>query len=423
VKPDTTVLLLGSGGREHAIAWKLAQSKRLKNLYALPGSDAIAQWAQNVPGDPCDPAAVVEAAKKVHAQLVVIGPEAPLAAGVADALREAGFKVFGPSKAAARLEASKAFSKRFMKKHKVPTARFEVHSDPMIARGAAEAWRLPVVIKADGLAAGKGVFVCQQTNDALGAVTQILEHGSFGEAGREIVIEDGLEGPELSLLMFCDGKDYRLLAPSRDHKRLKDGDQGPNTGGMGVFAPVSVDPGLMRTIEETVIAPVLAGLKSEKLDYRGLLYIGLMLTKKGPMTLEFNCRFGDPETQAVLPLLDEDLLELMLACAVGKLGKGVLKPKAGAAVCVTLASGEYPARGSKGVAIRGLEDVQDAFVFHAGTAKADGRWVTNGGRVLSVTGLGKDLAEARAKAYAAATQIAFDGMQYRKDIGMEKVPA
>jgi phosphoribosylamine--glycine ligase len=421
--PDTTVLLLGAGGREHAIAWKLAQSKRLKNLYAMPGSDAIAQWAQNVPGDPCDAAAVVKAAKDCHAKLVVIGPEAPLAAGVADALREAGFKVFGPSKAAARLEASKAFSKQFMKKHKVPTARFEVHTDPMIARGAAEAWRLPVVIKADGLAAGKGVFVCKQTNEALGAVTELLERGGMGDAGRTIVIEDGLEGPELSVLMFCDGKDYRLLAPSRDHKRLKDGDQGPNTGGMGVFAPVPVDPGLMETIDKTVIAPVMAGLAAEKLDYRGLLYIGLMLTKKGPMTLEFNCRFGDPETQAVLPLLDEDLVELMLACADGKLGRGALKPKAGAAVCVTLAAGEYPARGSKGLPIQGLESVEDAFVFHAGTAKADGKWVTNGGRVLSVTGVGKDLPEARAKAYAAVAKLDFAGMQYRKDIALEKVAA
>ena len=414
------MLLLGSGGREHALAWKLAQSPRLKNLFAMPGSDAIAQWAQCVPGDPKDAAAVLAAVKKNHVKLVFIGPEAPLEAGVADALRAAGIPTFGPGKAAARLETSKAYSKKFMRRHKLPTARFEVCDDPQIARSAAEAWKLPVVIKADGLAAGKGVFVCRTTNEALGAITELMDRKALGKAGETVVIEDGLSGPELSVLALVDGKDYALLPQARDHKRLKDDDEGPNTGGMGVYAPAPVEPGLLDDIRAKIFDPVMAGLSKDKLDYRGVLYAGLMLTKDGPKLLEFNCRFGDPETQALLPLLEEDLVELSLACAEGRLGRRSLKSRPGACVCVTLASENYPYGSSKPAPISFNEET-GALFFHAGTEKRAGKWWATGGRVLGATALGADLAKARDAAYAAAASVSFDGMQYRKDIAAKEL--
>ncbi len=415
--PDLTVLLLGSGGREHALAWKLAQSPRLKNLYALPGSDALSQWAQTIPGDPCDAEAVIAAASAAHAKLVVVGPEAPLAAGVADALRAEGVAVFGPGRAAARLESSKAFAKQFLRRHGVPTADYEAFSDAARARDAVRRAELPVVVKADGLASGKGVRVCQTREEALEAVADFMERDVLGDAGRTVVLESCLTGPEASVMLLCDGRDYRLLPAGRDHKRLKDNDLGPNTGGMGVLAPAPIDPGAMTLIRARVLDPVIAGLREDGLDFRGLLYVGLMLSPQGPQVLEFNVRFGDPETQAVLPLLRSDLLDLCWACAQGDLRGRFVEQAPGACVSVTLASAGYPGKPETGRAISGLDAAsQDALVFHAGTRLEAGRWVSAGGRVLSVTAVGANLGQARDKAYAAASRIHFEGMQLRRDI-------
>ncbi|MBI3553237.1 MAG: phosphoribosylamine--glycine ligase [Elusimicrobia bacterium] len=412
-----SVLILGAGGREHALAWKCAQSPLIKKLFAAPGSDAISALAECSPLDIDDGSAIAAFCAQKKIGLVIVGPEAPLAKGVADGLRSKNINVFGPGKDGARLEFSKAYAKEFMKRHGIPTARFEVFTEAQMARSAAEAKRLPLVLKADGLAAGKGVFVCKTTNEALGAVTELMEHDSLGEAGRTVILEDCLTGPELSVLFFCDGKDYRLLPASRDHKRLKDNDEGPNTGGMGVFAPVPVEPALMERIKTEVLERIMKGLAADGIDYRGLLYAGLMLTPEGPKVLEFNCRFGDPETQALMPLLDSDLVEIALACADGKLKTVEAKAKSGACVCVTLASPGYPAASMKGLPISGLESVgKEALVFHAGTKKGGKDWLTNGGRVLGVTALGSDIARARDNAYAAVSKIAFEGMQYRSDI-------
>ncbi len=415
--PRISVLILGSGGREHALAWKCAQSPLLKKLYCAPGSDAIKELAECVAVDMNDGKAVADFCAKKKIELVIVGPEGPLANGVADVLRKAGVKTFGPGKDGAKLEFSKAYSKEFMKRHKIPTARFEVFTEAQMARSAAEAKRLPLVLKADGLAAGKGVFVCKTTNEALGAVTELMDNDSLGEAGRTVIIEDCLVGPELSVLFFCDGKDYRLLPPSRDHKRLKDNDEGPNTGGMGVFAPVPIDAALIETIKTEVLDRVMKGLSADGIDYRGLLYAGIMLTPEGPKLLEFNCRFGDPETQALLPLLDSDLVELSLACAEQKLSSVQIKTKPGACVCVTLASPGYPASSTKDLPISGLDSLgKDVVAFHAGTKKPAQTWLTNGGRVLGVTARGADLAQAREAAYKAVSKINFEGMQFRTDI-------
>jgi phosphoribosylamine--glycine ligase len=423
--PDTTVLLLGSGAREHAIAWKLAQSPRLKNLYAAPGSDAIAQWAQNLQIDANDPAAVVAAAQEAHAKLVFVGPEAPLAAGVSDALRKAGFAVFGPSQAGARLETSKAFAKAFMKRHGIPTAHFEVFEDAAKARAAAATWPVPCVVKADGLAAGKGVFVCQNNEQAMAAVEELMVRKTLGPAGETVIIEDGLAGPEVSLLALTDGvSGWKVLPPAQDHKRLKDNDEGPNTGGMGAYAPARVSDTLLATIKTEVLDRVMKGLIKEELDYRGVLFVGLMLTPSGPKVLEFNCRFGDPETQAILPVLDGDLLELALACANKTLLGTRFELKTQACVGITLASEGYPNRPVTGRPIDGLERLPaGALAFHAGTRREGGRWVTTGGRVLTICGLGSTVAEARMKAYAAAETVTFAGLQRRRDIAAKELSA
>ena len=421
--PDTTVLLLGSGGREHALAWKLAQSPRLKNLYALPGSDALGRWAQCLPGDPCDIKAVLSAASTVHAKLVFIGPEAPLAAGVADALRREGFAVCGPDQAAARLESSKAFAKDFMRRHGLPTARCEVFEDAAQARAAALAWKGGVVVKADGLAAGKGVFVCGDGAQAAEAVGQVMEGGRLGQAGARVLLEERLEGPEVSVLAFLDGKTVKLLPPSQDHKRLQDGDRGPNTGGMGAYAPAQLSPRLLREIGENVFGRAAHGLHKDGLDYRGILYAGLMLTTQGPKLLEFNCRFGDPETQAILPVLEADLLELALATANGELERVRGGATHRACVGVVLASEGYPEKAIVGRTIEGLDlpPADDVLIFHSGTRREDAAWKTAGGRVLTVCGLGPDVARARATAYAAAQKIHFEGMQHRRDIGAKEL--
>ncbi|HVE14986.1 MAG TPA: phosphoribosylamine--glycine ligase [Elusimicrobiota bacterium] len=420
------VLLLGSGGREHALAWAIKKSPRLEKLYAAPGSDAIAELAERVPLDPLDGKAVAEFCAKAGVSLVVIGPEAPLAAGVADVLRAAGVSVFGPGKAAAQLESSKAFAKDFMRRHRIPTARFATFTDAAKAKAALPEFGLPVVVKADGLAAGKGVRVCATLAEAQTALDDFMSRGALGEAGRRVVLEEALSGPEASWLGFCDGKNFLPLPPSQDHKRLKDGDLGPNTGGMGVFAPTpTVTPAVVKRIRAEIADQVLIGLAKDGLDFRGLLYIGLMLTRDGPKVIEFNARFGDPETQAVLPLLQEDVLSLLEKTAEGKLKSRAPRWK-GASVCVVLASEGYPDKPATGRAISGLDDpaLSQALVFHAGTKKEGNVWKTAGGRVLGITAVGETLEDARAKAYAAADKIRFEGLQLRRDIcGQAAAPA
>ncbi|MCX5795386.1 MAG: phosphoribosylamine--glycine ligase [Elusimicrobia bacterium] len=415
------VLILGSGGREHALAWKAAQSRLVQKLYCAPGSDAISALAECIPLDCCDATEVAGFCAEKGVDLVIVGPEGPLAAGVADVLRRAGVRVFGPGQAAARLESSKAFAKDFLARHHIPTARGRCCASVEEAAAALEAMKFPLVVKADGLAAGKGVRVCADREEAEETVEDFMSLKTLQAAGETVVIEECLSGPELSALALTDAKTYKLLPHSRDHKRLLDGDKGPNTGGMGAFAPVETGPELESAIR-AIFDAALAGLRADGLDYRGVLYAGLMLTAQGPKVLEFNCRFGDPETQALMPLLDCDLVALTLACAEGRLGPAELKVRPGACVCVTLASENYPRAPMTGRPITGLEDFPespDLRLFHAGTARPGGRWTTTGGRVLGVTAWGPDASAARRRAYEGVSRVCFDGMHYRRDIAGE----
>jgi phosphoribosylamine--glycine ligase len=402
------VLLVGSGGREHALAWKLAQAPSLTELHAAPGNPGIARLGSCHPVATDDLEGQLALARSLDADLVVVGPEAPLVAGLGDVLRHAGIPVFGPGAAAARIEGSKSFAKEVMEAAGVPTAR----------RLATPS--VPCVLKADGLAAGKGVVLCRAPEE-LEAGLEFVH--SFGD---DVLAEELLAGPEVSVFALCDGHDAVALAPARDFKRAFDGDEGPNTGGMGAYAPVrSLGPDVVEGLVERVHRPVLAELRRRGAPFVGLLYAGLMLTDEGPRVLEFNCRFGDPETQAVLPLVDGDLLAALAAAAEGQLAGVELPPAPGAAVTVVVAAGGYPAEGDRGSPITGLEaaEATGALVFHAGTARHDGVVVTNGGRVLSVTGRGATLAEARTAAYAAADLIAFAGARRRGDIALAAVSA
>jgi phosphoribosylamine---glycine ligase len=394
------VLIVGSGGREHALAWKIAQSKGLGDLHAAPGNPGIAGLGTCHPLRPDDSEALLGLCHQLGIDLVVIGPEAPLVAGLADALRHAGVAVFGPGAAAAQIEGSKSFAKEVMQAAGVPTA------------GELEEPQAPCVVKADGLAAGKGVFVCRTQADVDAALPKAESLG-----GR-IVVEELFEGEEVSLFALCAGDEALALAPAQDFKRLRDGDEGPNTGGMGSYSPVpALSAELAEELVDGVHRPVLAELARRGAPFQGLLYAGLMLTEDGPRVLEFNCRFGDPETQAILPRIDGDLLEALAATAGGDLGRAEIDTSGEAAVTVVLASRDYPERGDSGTPIEGVEDAEtSALVFHAGTAVHGGRLVTNGGRVLNVTGLGPSLDAARETAYAACASISFDGMQYRRDI-------
>jgi phosphoribosylamine--glycine ligase len=413
--PVVKVLLLGGGGREHAIAWKLSQSPRLTKLWAAPGSDAIAAHAECLTLDPLDPAAVAAFVRANAVDLVFVGPEAPLAAGTSDAARAAGALVFGPSQSASRLETSKAFAKDFMARHAIPTARSLACSTVAEGKAATRTFEGRCAVKADGPAAGKGVIVCGSVAEADLAVDALAST----EAGRTLVVEERLEGPELTVMLLTDGRAAAVLALSQDHKRLRDGDAGPNTGGMGALAPAPLDSNVWRTIEKTVLAPTLAGLKHDAIDYRGALYIGIMLTPDGPKVLEYNARFGDPETQAVLPLLDADLLTLAADCAAGKLKPGILPVQSGACVGITLASPGYPESPKTGAEmdLSGVSGLDDVLVFHAGTKKTPTGWKASGGRVLTVVGRGPDLAAARARAYAAVERLKIPGLHYRRDIG------
>ena len=408
------VLLLGGGGREHAIAWKLVQSARLTKLWAAPGSDAIALLAERVPLDPLDPAAVAAFVKANGVDLLFVGPEAPLLSGVSDAARAAGALVFGPSQAAARLETSKAFAKEFMGLHGVPTARARACANAREAKEAARGFQGRCAVKADGLAAGKGVIVCGSTAEADAAIDAL----SATTAGRTLVIEERIEGPELTVMGLVDGRGWSVLPLSQDHKRLHDGDAGPNTGGMGALSPAEVDGATWARIQEEVLDRTLAGLIRSGCDYRGALYAGVMLTEAGPKVLEYNCRFGDPETQAVLPLLDADLLALAADCAAGDLDAGLLPARPGACVGITMASPGYPEAPKAGTPIdlSVAEGLADTLIFHAGTKKSESGWTAVGGRALTVVGRGATLGAARERAYAAVGRIRAPGLHYRRDI-------
>ena len=399
------VLVVGSGGREHALAWKLARSPALTELHAAPGNPGIAALAECHPIRAEDAEGVLGLARSLAVDLVVVGPEVPLVLGLADALRRFGVLVFGPSAGAARIEGSKSFAKEVMAAAGVPTA-----ARLPIARP-------PCVVKADGLAAGKGVHVCRTQAD----VDEAL-HALRGAAG-EIVVEELLEGPEVSLFAVCDGHDAMAFASAQDFKRAFDGDAGPNTGGMGAWAPV-LDAGMVESLVGQIHRPVLEGLARRGAAFVGLLYAGLMLTEDGPRVLEFNCRFGDPETQAILPLVESDLLEVLAAAARGDLAGDATAVSSSAAVTVVVAAGGYPAEGDRGSEITGVEEAEasGALVFHAGTARHGDRLVTNGGRILAVTGVGATVRDAREVAYGAVDRIAFEGMRFRSDIAVDAEP-
>ena len=411
------VLLLGGGGREHAIGWKLAQSRLITELISCPGNPGLAELGPVEPDvSPTDPEGVTDLAKRHEVDLVVVGPEAPLAAGVADALLAAEVAVFGPTQAGAMLESSKAFAKEIMEAAGVPTAAHETFEDAEEAKAHLRSFDGPFVVKADGLAAGKGVLVTEDRTAAMGWVDACFS-GQFGEAGERVVIEEHLDGDEVSTFFICSGGVAVPLEPARDYKRLLDGDEGPNTGGMGSYSPISnTDDYSVAWAARNAVEPSLRELASRGVDYTGFLYVGLMLTADGPKVLEYNCRLGDPETQALLPRLDTDLLELLHAGAHGALGGADLAWSARHAVDVVLAAPGYPGDSETGLAIIGLEHVSEALVFHAGTAFEDGRLVSTGGRVLNVVGIGDTTSEARADAYAAANLIQFRGKQFRTDI-------
>ena len=414
------VLLIGSGGREHALAWKLAQSKNLGKLYIAPGNAGTARCGENVPIPATEVGKLVEFARQHDVGLVVVGPEAPLAAGVVDTMGEAGVKAFGPSAAAAQLEADKAFAKQLMRASAISTAEgriFERFSD---AKAYIASRDEAVVVKAAGLAQGKGVMVCDDPADGILAAEKIMVDKIFGSAGDKVVVEDKLLGEEASILAFVDGRNIYVMESSQDHKPVGDGDTGPNTGGMGAYSPAPVvTEDMMDKITREILVPVVDGMNRNGTPYRGILYAGLMITSAGPRVLEFNVRFGDPETQPILMRLKSDLLEVCLAVCDGKLDQVTLRWDQRPAVCVVMASGGYPAAYEKGKKITGLREAEqlgNVVVFHAGTKKQNGDIVTNGGRVLGVTALGDGIAQAKERAYQAVDRIKFEGAYYRRDI-------
>ncbi len=414
------ILVVGGGGREHTIVWKLRQSPRVTEIHCAPGNGGIADMAKCVPIQATDIAGLVEYAKQERFDLVVVAPDDPLYMGLVDALQAEGIRAFGPTAAGARLEGSKVYAKRLMQKYGIPTAQCEVFEDYEAACGYVRNCELPIVVKADGLALGKGVLISNTVGEAISALDDIMVKRVFGDAGKRVVMEEFIQGPEVSVLAFCDGKTILPMASAQDHKRAFDGDKGPNTGGMGTFSPSPKYTDTVRAVvEETIIRRTVDALQSEGVDYRGVLYFGLMLTKDGPKLLEYNARFGDPEAQVVLPRMSNDLLDVMDAVIDGRLHEVKLEWDERCAVCVVLASGGYPGSYPKGLPITGLADVLDAIVFHAGTAKQESVYVTAGGRVLGVTALGKDIAEAQEKAYAEVSKISFEGAQYRTDIGIK----
>ncbi|HUH13891.1 MAG TPA: phosphoribosylamine--glycine ligase [Longimicrobiales bacterium] len=420
------VLIIGAGGREHALLWKLRRDAPDAELYVTGGNGGTAGLATSLPFSPDDMNGLAGWAEAQAVDLAIVGPEAPLAAGIVDVFLRHELPVFGPTQAAAAIESSKSFAKQLMVRYGVPTAAHASFTELAAAERHIRARGAPIVVKASGLAAGKGAVVCERVEEALAAAREMLSGQAFGEAGQEVVIEACMTGEELSVFAITDGERVLPMLPAQDHKRIGEGDTGPNTGGMGAYAPVSlVDAALMERIQADIFEPTLAGLREEKRPFRGLLYAGLMLTPEGPKVVEFNCRFGDPETQALLPLLSSSLLEPLGAVARGESLEGVaLEWADAAAVTTVLASRGYPASSEKGVPIRipaELEGAGDVHVFHAGTALEDGRLVTAGGRVLAVTAVAPDLPRAAARGREAAEAIAFDGKQYRRDIGWREL--
>lgn len=415
------ILVIGSGGREHAIVWKLAQSPKVSRLYCAPGNGGIAALAECADIGARDIPGVLRFVREHGVDLTFVAPDDPLADGMVDALEAAGFAAFGPTAAAAQIEASKSFGKALMEKYGIPTASSKTFTDASEARAHIAALGAPVVVKADGLALGKGVFVCHDLGEALDAVGAILERGAFGEAGKRVVVEEYMEGPEVSLLCFTDGKTVAVMPPAQDHKRAFDGDRGPNTGGMGAFAPSpKLSAEQVGWAVENILLRAVRGLAAEGAPFRGVLYAGLMLTKNGIRVLEFNARLGDPETQVLLPLMETDLVDVLLAVREGRLADVDVRWRGGAAAVVVMASGGYPGAYEKGFAITGLEEagaLPGVTVFHSGTKLAGGRPVTNGGRVLGVAAVGEDIGLSVARAYEAVEKIRFQSCHYRRDIG------
>ena len=413
------VLVVGGGGREHAICWKLAQSAAVTELYCAPGNAGIESVAQCVNIAATDVETMVKWAVDMAIDFVVVAPDDPLALGMVDALEAAGIRAFGPRKNAAVIEASKAFSKELMKKYGIPTAKYATFTDEAAALAYIEEQGAPIVVKADGLALGKGVTVAATVEQAKTAVREMMEDGKFGASGSTVVIEECMTGPEVTVLAFADGEHIVPMPSSQDHKRAYDNDQGPNTGGMGAFTPSpNYTPEIAKQCMETIFLPTMAAMKAEGRPFQGVLYFGLMLTPEGPKVVEYNARFGDPETQPLLMQMDSDLFEIFNACVDGTLDQLDIRWKEGAACCLVLASGGYPLSYEKGKVIHGLDEVEDAVVFHAGTKKGpDGSFLTNGGRVLGVTARGETLMDAVANAYAAAQPIEWEDMHFRTDIG------
>lgn len=413
------VLVVGSGGREHALCWKIAQRPDTE-VYVAPGNIGMVDVATLVNIKVDDIAGLVDFAKAEGIDLTVVGPELPLTLGIVDAFQDAGLACFGPNKAAAKLEGSKAFSKELMKKYGIPTAAFDTFTDVEKAKAFVDEIGVPCVVKADGLAAGKGVIICMTREEADKAIEDMLTDHAFGDASATIVIEEYMVGPEVSVLAFADGKSVLPMVSAQDHKRIFDGDKGPNTGGMGAYSPAPVyTEALSAEVNKTIIEPTIAAMAAEGTPFTGILYTGLMLTEKGPRVLEYNVRFGDPETQPIMVRMKSDIVALFQACVDGKLDEATLEWHDEAAVCVIMASGGYPASSEKGVPIHGLDDIaaEEAIVFHSGTAEIDGEIVTNGGRVLGVTAKDATIKGAIDKAYAAVEKINFDHMQFRRDIG------
>jgi len=414
------VLVVGSGGREHALVWKIAQSPRVSKVFCAPGNAGIGRQAECVAIDALDTPALADFAQRESVDLTVVGPEAPLVAGIADEFRRRGLRIFGPSKAAAALEGSKVFAKMLAARHGIPTAAFAVFDDYEHALNYLRVQRPPLVVKADGLAAGKGVFVAHALDDACAALHSIMVERAFGDAGNRVIIEECLSGQEVSVMVFADGEKLLPMAPSQDHKPVFDDDQGPNTGGMGCYSPVpAMDDALFEDALERIMRPTLRAMAAEGCPYSGVLYGGLIMTEQGLQMLEFNCRFGDPESQPVLPRMNGDLAEVVEAVADGRLEQVECEWSSQAAVCVVMASGGYPGDYEKGKEISGLDEAEamdGVIVFHAATRWEDSRWLTDGGRVLGVAGTGDSLPDAIERAYQGVAAIHFEGAHYRGDI-------
>jgi phosphoribosylamine---glycine ligase len=415
------VLVIGGGGREHALVWKIKQSPRVDKIFCAPGNAGTAEIAENIPIAADDIKSLLEFALQNEIGLTVVGPEQPLVKGIVDRFEEKGLRIFGPNARAAELEGSKSFSKDIMKKYGLPTAEYKTFTSADSAAKYIENKNCPLVVKADGLAAGKGVLLCQTADEALAAVDSIMGKRSFGDAGDQIVVEEFLEGEEVSVLAFSDGQTVLLMDSAQDHKAAYDGDKGPNTGGMGAYSPAPIFTETMRQkVRDKIMLPMIRAMQQEGRPYKGILYAGLMLTKTGPQILEFNARFGDPETQPLLVRMDSDIIPIFEACIDGTLDECPLQWKDESSVCVVMAAKGYPDSYEKGKPISGLKDANalpGVVVFHAGTKEQDGEVLTQGGRVLGVTAIGEDTATAISRAYEAVEKIEWDGIHYRKDIG------